>query len=488
MDFNGNQNESETSEKIKKISYVEVKPHPDCGELGELIDFKYLAPQNEIKRLNNDQLAKRSTDLLRAKELAEGLIKFYDFSSITDQWRGIVEVSLPEFLGIYFTEKAIESIESKSIEMIERANKNELEALDSLNKYGNILAKLGALDIQFESETEEIEWRRKWGDCANWSEDPNGYYNKIIQTQIDLSSKIIRENTEIIECCIQRILFHLLLWSIQDLVDRSGWEVVEVETFEELFILIKNQYLSDPLWLKQANILSIQLFGNSLASSYFKIFFEEASISLEQLVRFLRLEDLFEQKTEPFSAQRTAGISTNPIIISTISALIAPKDLQKDRDGRGFFVSEFPDQLVIKTFISAHQTNSGNPNLLAFEQAKQVAESFDTSVASIHLVFAAHAQSLSRPWNGRFRVNCDELIELLEIRSKRRRHSLPKLRAEIYQMVMTLQQLMVQAVRVEDDRSRMMIQPIPLWNILPEVEMQREHLKVVKTVKSLVDH
>jgi hypothetical protein len=466
MNFNSNQNKSETSEKIKKISYVEVNSRADCGELR---DFKYLAPQDEIRVLDNDQLTKKSIDLLRAKKLTEGLIEFFDFSSITDQWRGCIEVFIPKFLSIYFTEKAIESIEEKIIEIIERADKNELDAIDFLDKYGDILAKLGALEIQFESENEKEEWRKKWGDCVNWSEDYNGHYSKLTQTQTDLCAEIIRENTEIIECCIQQILFDSLLWSIQDLVGRSGWEVVEVETFEELFILLKEQYLSDPLWLIQANILSIQLIGNILASDCFEIF-KEDSISLEQLIRFLRLEDLFEQNPEPFSAQRTALISTNPMMISSILALITPEDLQKDRDGRGFFISEFPNQLIIKTSISVHQTNSGNPNLLAFEQAQKVAENFNTSVASIHLVFAAHAQSLSRPWNGRFRVNCDELIDLLAIRSKRKGHSLPKLRADIYQMVQILQRIMVQAVRVNGDHAQMMT--APFWHITPEVELQ----------------
>lgn len=442
-----------TSKEPKKLNFIEVTA---TSSYGELSSFKYWTPKYEFESQNNNQRTDKANDLFHAYRLAKELVKDFDFSDILTQWRPIVENILPQSVGLQVGSEITRLLLEKVSDSPEKLEIDGTEEQEFFCKYGFFLFEINTQD----ESTFVVE------DVSKES------LNMVMKNHISSTKKFFQENPKIVDSVLKDMLFHCLLWGIQDLVNQSGWDAVRVDTYDELLDILSEQYFKDKSWLRQCNIQSLSMSGFYIASQSIEAIKKELS-TLEQFAKFLDLDSFIVQRPKPFSAQRTSFVSNHPILASAISTLIASESLQKDHTGHGFFESRFPNQLVIRTYISAYQPSSGNPNLLAFEQAKQVAERFNTSVASIHLVFAAYAQSLSRPWEGKFRVNCDELIELLEIGSKRRGHSLPKLRAEVYQMVMTLQQIMVQAVRrVKVDCARMMIQPTPLWNILPEVEMQ----------------
>jgi hypothetical protein len=443
-----------TSKKNEKLNFIEVEVTA-TSNYGELSSFKYLTPEYEFESLSENQKTDKTNDLFCAYRLTKELVEGFDFSHILTQWRPLVEDMLPQVVGLQVGPEITELLLKKVSDSLQKFEEDGTEEQEFFHKYGFFLFEI---NIQDES-TFVIE---------DLSEES---LSIVIKNHISSTKKFFQENPKIVDSTLENMLFNCLLRGIQDLINQSGRDAVRLDTYDELLDILTERYLTDPSWLSHSNKQSLLMSGFYIASQNIEAIKKELS-TLEQFAKFLELDSFIVQKPKPFSAQRTSFVSNHPVLASAISTLIASEALQKDNNGHGFFESKFPNQLVIRTYISAYQPSSGNPNLLAFEQAKQVAEKFNTSVASIHLVFAAHAQSLSRPWEGKFRVNCDELIELLEIGSKRRGHSLPKLRAEIYQMVMTLQQIMVQAVRVEDDRSRMMIQPTPLWNILPEVEMQ----------------
>jgi hypothetical protein len=436
----------------KKLNYIEVTATSACEELSS---FKYWTPEYEFKSLNDDQRTDKTNDLFRAYRLAKELVKSFDFSHILTRWRPIAEDTLSQFVGLQVGAETLKQLLEKIVNSPETFEENGTDLHNFFSKYGFFL-----FEINTQNESTFV--------VENISQES---LKIVIKKHIVSTNKFFQKNPKIVDTALEDMLFHCLLWGIQDLVSQSGWDAVRIDTYDELLDILSEQYFMDASWLRHSNNQSLCMVGFHIASQNIEAIKKEL-ITLEQFAKFLDLDSFIIQRPKPFSAQRTTFVSNHPVLASAISTLITSEALQKDHNGYGFFESKFPNQLVIRTFISAYQPSSGNPNLLAFEQAKQVAANFNTSVASIHLVFAAYAQSLSRPWDGKFRVNCDELIELLEIRSKRKGHSLPKLRAEIYQMVITLQQIMVQVVRVGDDRARMMIQPTPLWNILPEVEMQ----------------
>lgn len=131
--------------------------------------------------------------------------------------------------------------------------------------------------------------------------------------------------------------------------------------------------------------------------------------TIEKNLGLLKLLNLTESPV--FSPKNLGCIDSSLVSKAVIYTSIRSKDIEKNIRGEGeYFFEDFPE-LKISINLTDRNSSARNPLILAFTQAKKVAEQIDSKVAIAHLILSAFAQEQN--WQGSFCINHRTIADLM---------------------------------------------------------------------------
>lgn len=131
-------------------------------------------------------------------------------------------------------------------------------------------------------------------------------------------------------------------------------------------------------------------------------------LNQEDLIRFsaLQVSNLEDKLTAPI-----VPIPTGAFFSSSINSQIRKDLWQKDCNGLAFFKHQSKGNS--QNYVEHYIANSGDIEILPWEQAEQIIDKFGFDTVKLHLIFAAHTMNYERPWENKFTLKATDIVSYL---------------------------------------------------------------------------
>lgn len=187
-------------------------------------------------------------------------------------------------------------------------------------------------------------------------------------------------------------------------------------------------------------------------------------LNQEDLIRFSAILDsnLEAKLTVPI-----LPIPTGAFLTSSLNSQIRKDLWKKDSNGLAFFKHQSKGNS--QNYVEHYIANSGDIEILPWEQAEQIIDNFGFDTVKLHLIFAAHTMNHERPWENKFTLKATDIVQYLGW-DKRTDLPLHEKLHKIAQTAFVLDCLLVKSVWIEGKNSKGGINastPVGrMWNIV----------------------
>lgn len=172
---------------------------------------------------------------------------------------------------------------------------------------------------------------------------------------------------------------------------------------------VREIFLNSAEWLKKGWLEATIQVGGALGESKARL---DEQLSLQQIEKNLGFFEVFKIKEFSLFSSNNLGVIDNSLLTQNVTlASVRSPEIEMNGQGEGEYCFDKDSIPRVSIYLTKTAPYSGNPMVLAFEQARQVAEQIDSKVAIAHLILSAFAQE--QDWKRVFRIDHRTLADLM---------------------------------------------------------------------------